>query len=63
MEGRQGAAVEWTSPVSLAFSQTGRIAVTCSKSVEIYESAKKLKAFQPYLSHKLDGSHATNSSV
>ena len=31
------------------------------KSVEIYESSKKLKAFQPYLSHKLDGSHATNS--
>ena len=49
------------APVSLAFSQTGRIAVTCAKSVEIYESAKKLKAFQPYLSHKLDGSHATNS--
>ena len=49
------------APVSLAFSQTGRIAVTCAKSVEIYESSKKLKAFQPYLSHKLDGSHATNS--
>ncbi len=49
------------APVDVAFSQTGRIAVTCAKSVEIYESAKKLKAFQPYLSHKLDGSHATNS--
>ena len=61
MEGGQGAAVEWTRPVSAAFSQTGRIAVTCAKSVEIYESSKKLKAFQPYLSHKLDGSHATNS--
>ena len=50
------------APVSLAFSQTGMLAVTTSRSVEIYENAsKKLKAFAPYLSHKLDGTQATNS--